>query len=163
VALFYTRPNMMNVLFVCLGNICRSPMAEGLFRKLIAEKGVEADFEVDSAGIIDYHQGNPPDYRMRQTAAAHGIQLQHRSRPVSIADFSKFDYIVAMDRNNLAELERIKPKQGSKARLLLMREFDGQKSGKDVEDPYYSEQDGFEKCYQVLDEACQNFLASLLR
>ena len=138
-------------------------MAEGIFKTLVKKKGLENQVEADSSGIIDYHKGNPPDYRMRQTAKKHGILLEHQSRPVSQADFSIFDYILPMDCNNRADLQQLQSSVAdSKATVLMMRQFDNTSSSNDVADPYYSDQDGFEECYQVLTESCTNFLAFLI-
>ncbi len=134
-------------------------MAEGIFKGLIHKRGLSEKIAVDSAGILDYHKGDLPDPRMRQTALKHHIELDSRSRPVTRQDFSRFDYILAMDRNNLRELKNL---MGSvarpEARLFIMREFDNARSGKDVDDPYYLGGEGFENCYRVLDESCRNFL-----
>ncbi|MBT28920.1 MAG: protein tyrosine phosphatase [Thalassobius sp.] len=150
---------MIKVLFVCLGNICRSPMAEGVFKKQVEDADLTDQIECDSAGIIGYHAGELPDKRMRRTASSHGITLTHHSRQLSPADFEKFDYILGMDENNMKAIRQMeKSVTNKKAKVFKMREFDEQESSKDVEDPYYQGDDGFEICYQVLRTSTQNFL-----
>lgn len=140
-----------SILFVCLGNICRSPLAEGIYRHLTAatsEKPVIA-----SAGIGNWHVGNPPDRRSIMVAAANGIDISHqRARQVQTSDFQKFDLVVAMDGSNLARLQTLRPKQ-TIARLHLFSElaFDTQE---DVPDPYYGNADDFEQVYTMLLSGC---------
>lgn len=154
---------MIKVLFVCLGNICRSPMAEGIFQHLLVENELEDRISCDSAGMISFHQGELPDKRMRATASKNEISLTHRSRPFSGKDFHEFDYILAMDKNNLKDIQVLEHKgKGEKYNLLMMRDFDRNKSGSDVEDPYYQSDVGFDNCYQVLMESNQNFLNYLV-
>lgn len=151
---------MIKVLFVCLGNICRSPMAEGIFKQQVEEAGLENKISCDSAGIIGYHAGELPDKRMRRTASAHGITLEHFSRQLKMADFEEFDYILGMDANNMKAIKQMESSvTNKKATIFKMREFDEHESGKDVEDPYYQGDEGFEICYQVLLKSSQNFLS----
>lgn len=118
--------NKKRVLFVCHGNICRSPLAEGVFRKLVQDAGVSQEFEIDSAGISGYHAGEGPDPRTCAEASTRGIELDHSSRQVKPSDFERFDYIVAMDEDNMAGLDRIRaaaPANAS-AEVALLRSFD---------------------------------------
>ena len=138
------------VLFVCLGNICRSPTAEGLARSLLSEGD---EIETDSAGTASYHVGSPPDPRAIAEAASRGIDISDlRCRQVERSDFDRFDLIVAMDRSNLANLKRIAP-AGCRAEVRLMLTDD------EVPDPYYD--DGFEHVYDLLDGAMRDLLADL--
>ncbi len=154
---------MINVLFVCLGNICRSPMAEGLFIHLVKEKGLESQFRIDSCGTGGWHAGEPADPRMLSTAAHHGIELPSRARKVRPQDFSEFDYILAMDESNYQDLLDIQATvPNSKAQLFKMRHFDPQSKDADVPDPYYGGRSGFERVYEMLDRSCEELLGYIL-
>lgn len=138
------------VLFVCLGNICRSPMAEGLFLHLLREKGLEAGYEVDSAGTAGYHVGEKPDHRMRQTAGNYGVVLPGRARQFEADDFQTFDVILGMDSSNIRNMERLRPSNNVRAKLFKMRDFDSVDTGEDVPDPYYGGLGGFDDVYRML-------------
>jgi protein-tyrosine phosphatase len=141
----------VRVLFVCMGNICRSPAGEGLFIAHVAAAGLADKFEIDSAGTGGWHAGDPADPRMRQAAARRGVKLESRARQVKTKDFESFDLIVAMDRQNLAHLEsmgRARPGQ-----LFLLSELLGPAWPRDVPDPYYGGPEGFEKVLDMLDAA----------
>jgi protein-tyrosine phosphatase len=141
----------VRVLFVCMGNICRSPAGEGLFIAYVAAAGQADKFEVDSAGTGGWHAGDLADPRMRQAAARRGVMLESRARQVKVKDFESFDLIVAMDRQNLAHLEsmgRARPGQ-----LFLLSELLGPEWPRDVPDPYYGGPEGFEKVLDMLDAA----------
>lgn len=151
-----------NVLFVCLGNICRSPMAEGLFAHLVAQEGLAEHFQIDSAGTSGHHDGERADARMRQCAQGHGITLHSRSRKVRVEDFHDFHYIVAMDRHNHADLLALAARHGlPSAHVVLMRDYEAGASSRDVPDPYYGGPDGFEEVYHILDRATRGFLRTL--
>ncbi|GAA4820975.1 low molecular weight protein-tyrosine-phosphatase [Algivirga pacifica] len=152
----------IKVLFVCLGNICRSPMAEGIFQHLVQERQLEHHFEIDSAGTSGWHNGELPDPNMMKTAALHGINLESRSRKFIKEDFEKFDYIIPMDQSNLRNMKALQPTAAQVEKLHMMRAYDKTRSGADVEDPYGMAMDGFERCYQVLLEANSNFLEELV-
>ena len=153
----------MRVLFVCLGNICRSPMGEGIFRHLVDSEGLTDRFEIDSAGTSGWHVGEKPDRRMRQTAKGHGVSLEaQRSRKFVRQDFQDFDYILAMDSSNYRDINSLKqgpPENGGK--VILMRDYDLHDSNPDVPDPYYGGQNGFEEVYDILLRSNQEFLDQL--
>lgn len=153
---------MIRILFVCLGNICRSPMAEGIFIKLLKEEGLTDQFVVESAGTGGWHTGELPDSRMRQTAQGHGIQLVSRARQVSAEDFSRFDYLIPMDSSNFRDLEAIAiGLENPHAQVIKMRYFDQEKVNGDVPDPYYGGQSGFEDVYNILNRSCTALLQYL--
>ncbi|MEM9832145.1 MAG: low molecular weight protein-tyrosine-phosphatase [Bacteroidota bacterium] len=149
---------MIKVLFVCLGNICRSPMAEAVFNGLIRQHGLEGLIESDSAGTSDYHIGEPPDPRTLDVVRKYQLELNHQGRQFTTGDFGKFDYILAMDESNLSNIRRKSPTSVSQDRVFLMREFDEQADSQGVPDPYWSGEDGFEEVYQILHRSCQNFI-----
>lgn len=151
---------MKRVLFVCLGNICRSPAAEGVLKSLIIERGLEEIVEVDSAGTISYHNGESADARMREAAAARGYEFVGRSRQVCEEDFERFDSIVAMDSSNLRDLEEMNI--SGPAELRLFSEFLTLRSPTDVPDPYYVGGDGFDRVLDLLEEGCPAVLDSVL-
>jgi protein-tyrosine phosphatase len=149
-----------SVLFVCLGNICRSPLAEGVFRHLVQEEGLEDRFEIDSAGTGSWHVGERPDPRSTAVARAHGVELPGHARQVRPEDLERFDVVVAMDRENLRDLERLSD-DGARARLHLLREFDPEGGGDDVPDPYFGGPDGFETVYAMVHRSCERLLEEL--
>ena len=112
---------MTNILFICLGNICRSCTAEEIFRTMVHKAGRDAAFHIDSAGLINYHEGELPDKRMRSHAADHGYYLTHRSRPVTMADFDKFDLIIAMDERNRDNLLSMAPNEAARNKVVIDR------------------------------------------
>lgn len=149
------------LLFVCLGNICRSPIAEGVFAHIAAEAGLGHAFVVDSAGTGAWHVGNPPDPRARAAAAARGIGISHlRARQVTREDFSDFDLILAMDRDNLETLRRLaKGNPGDRAKLFL--DFAPAAGLREVPDPYYGGPQGFEEVLDLIEAASRGLLAHL--
>lgn len=147
------------ILFVCLGNICRSPTAEGALRHLCAAEAPALDIEVDSAGTGDYHLGEPPDPRSRRAAAARDIDLSRlRARQVERQDFARFDLILAMDRCNLRALRALRP-PGSRARVELFLEFAGEPG--EVPDPYSGTAADFERVLDLVIPACRRVIARL--
>lgn len=151
---------MTRVLFVCLGNICRSPAAEGVFLQLLDEAGLTGAFEVDSAGTGSWHLGEPADRRMREAASRRGIALPSRARKVSSEDFSHFDVILAMDADNLATLRRLAPPE-AREKITLFRHFDPDAPDADVPDPYYGDADGFDEVLDIVTRTGRVLLASL--
>ncbi len=151
----------MRVLFVCLGNICRSPTAEGVLRTLAAREAPELPLEVDSAGTAGYHVGEPPDPRMRRAAARRGYDLGGlRARVVEPGDFERFDLILAMDQDNLQVLRRRAPAQ-ARERLRLFLEFAPESATAEVPDPYYGGAKGFEEVLDLVESAARGLLAHL--
>ena len=151
----------IRVLFVCTGNICRSPTAEGVFRRLVAEAGLESRVVADSAGTISYHAGSPPDERSSEAARARGIDLGDlRARQVHGADFVEFDYVLAMDQENRRYLlDSCPPNLHHKIRLLL--EFAPGQPLCDVPDPYYGGDAGFERVLDLIEAGVRGLLAHI--
>ncbi|PZX56705.1 low molecular weight protein-tyrosine-phosphatase [Algoriphagus chordae] len=153
---------MIRVLFVCLGNICRSPLAEAIFNSKVKQAGMQAQFKCDSAGTSDFHIGELPDERTINCAAKYQLPLHHRGRQVNRTDFRDFEYILAMDDNNLRNLNNLKVRYGfADKEIFLMRDFVDATQGMSVPDPYYGGEEGFEEIYQILDEALDSFLANV--
>jgi protein-tyrosine phosphatase len=152
---------MTSVLFVCLGNICRSPTAEGVFRQLLAQQGVAEAIRVDSAGTGAWHVGEPPDARAQAAARTRGVDLSKlRARQVSPDDFEIFDHILAMDESNLTDLADLcPPRHRSKLRLFL--EFAPHAEEREVPDPYFGGDDGFGRVLDLIEAASRGFLAHL--
>lgn len=148
-----------SVLFVCLGNICRSPAAEGVMRHLVSERGLDDLIRVDSAGTGAYHTGEPADPRMSRAAEKRGYELTSRARQIALEDYRGFDLIVAMDRENLRNLVDLAPDRARHVRLLSS--FLSPDSPSDVPDPYYGGAKGFETVLDMLEEACPTILEYL--
>ncbi len=150
------------VLFVCLGNICRSPLAEGVFRHLVRERGLEDRFVIDSAGTGAWHVGEPPDARSREVARRNGMSLDdQRARQVTADDFDAFDLIVAMDRENLHTLKRLHPGGDMRAELRLLRDVDPEPGDGQVPDPYFGGPDGFDEVYEMVRRSAEALLDEL--
>ena len=151
--------NKKKILFVCLGNICRSAAAEGIFRAMTERAGLESEFEIDSAGLHSYHEGELSDPRMRKHAALRSYKLESISRPVRSSDFEYFDYILAMDHQNIQGLLRLSPESESK--ISLLASYCTRYDDDIVPDPYYGGEKGFEHVMDLLEDACENLLNSL--
>lgn len=150
----------MKVLMVCLGNICRSPLAEGILSHKANERGIEMD--VDSAGTSNWHAGEGPDRRSVSTAKVHGINIsRQRSRQFITQDFTDFDVIFVMDTDNRANVLKMAQSDEDRSKVRLMLDELAQGEDLNVPDPYYGGDQGFENVYQMLDEACDRFLANL--
>src|SRR5690349_13145003 len=152
------------VAFVCSGNICRSPMAEGVFVRLVSEAGLDADFDVESAGVGPWHVGEAPDPRAAQTARAHGVALDTVAQQIQARDFGRFDWLLALDGDVANTLRRMAPTPADRAKVRLLREFDPQTANPydlDVPDPYYSGPDGFETAYEMIERSARRLLDTL--
>jgi protein-tyrosine phosphatase len=155
-------PAPVRLCFVCLGNICRSPTAEGVMRRLVDEAGLADRIEVDSAGTAGYHVGDPPDRRALAEAGRRGTVLESVGRQLGVADLERFDLLVVMDRSNLADARRLARGTDAADRIRLLREFDPE-AGDDLEvpDPYYGGADGFAAVYDVVERSCRGLLDHL--
>lgn len=152
----------ISVLFVCLGNICRSPLAEAIFRTVVEEAGLGDRFRIDSAGTSGYHDGDPPDRRTTAVAARRGVRVAGTSRQVTGADLDTFDYLIVMDRENLDSVERLASHLGSSPDVRLFREFDPDAGGEtDVPDPYFGGPDGFENVHDLVERSARGLLDHL--
>ncbi len=153
-----TQNKMIRVLFVCMGNICRSPTAQGVFRHLVEQEGLSHLIATDSAGTIDYHIGKVPDRRARETARKRGLDLSDlRARQAVAADFEIFDYVIAMDHANYEYLQRLCP-LGQEAKMHLFLDFAPHLQVSEVPDPYYGGPAGFERVFDMVEEASRGLL-----
>ncbi len=152
-------PEPTRLLFVCLGNICRSPAGENVMKHLLAAEGLDARFEVDSAGTAGYHIGSPPDRRMAAAAKARGIPMKGRARQARAEDFEQFDWLFAMDASNLADLEALRRRcRAPQARLVPFCRLCEEHPHTEVPDPYYGGPEGFEEVLDLLEDGCSAFL-----
>ena len=157
-------PEKIRVLFVCLGNICRSPLAEGVFKHLVDEAGIGDRFDIDSAGTASYHVGDSPDPRTTAVALARGIALTSRARQIRRADLNDFDYVITMDSENRHNVERLTRAQAPRASIHMLREFDPEAGGDlDVPDPYYGGARGFDQVHDIVERSCRELLACVRR
>ena len=154
---------MKKILFVCLGNICRSPLADGLFKQKVQEQGLKTQFKADSCGTSDYHIGETPDERTAQNALENGLKLNHRGRQFTYDDFKQFDYILAMDRSNFEHILSQSKTEKDRAKVALIRDYESEENlkGTDIPDPYYGGAEGFQKVYDMLNRCTENLLNSL--
>lgn len=154
--------NQYKVLFVCLGNICRSPLAKGVFQKLVDDAGLSERFVIDSCGTADYHAGNQAHSQTRKVAKQFGVSLEdHRARQVELGDFEQFDLIVAMDQSNLSDLKHMR--RGGGASIICLREHDPDANGDlNVPDPYYGGPNGFVDGYRIIERSCQVLLEEIV-
>lgn len=153
----------IGVLFVCLGNICRSPLAEGVFRHLAREAGIAERLRIDSAGTSGYHDGEGPDPRTSAVAQQRGIVLEHASRRLRAADFDRFRYVLAMDTDNLERIRAVARESGANGNhIALLRDFDPESMpGDEVPDPYFGGTRGFEDVHDMVERACRGLLAHI--
>lgn len=151
----------MRVLFVCMGNICRSPLAEGVFQRCVAEAGLSERIASDSAGTHGYHIGEPPDVRAQKAAQRRGYDISGlRARQVTRQDFGEFDYVLAMDETNRRLLARLCPEREA-YKLKLFMEFHADPAAREVPDPYYGGEQGFETVLDLVEEAARGLLSHL--
>ncbi|MEJ2757009.1 MAG: low molecular weight phosphotyrosine protein phosphatase [Anaerolineales bacterium] len=152
------------ILFVCEGNIIRSPLAENLFTYLLDEAGLSDQYEADSAGTAAYHVGEQPDSRMRQVAAKNGLHYTGMARQFQVSDFDEFDLIIPQDMRNFRNLQQKARTQVDEAKLVSMRTFDPQGNSTDgVPDPYYGGIDGFQETFAIVQRSCQGLLDALMK
>ena len=153
---------MVKILFVCMGNICRSPMAEGVFRRMLEDVGLAEQVYVDSAGTHSYHIGAPPDTRSQATALRRGVDLRNlRARLVTASDLAEFDYVLAMDRDNFEHLRVLCPDPQLQRRVQLFLDFAPDLPEREVPDPYYGGSGGFERVMDLVEEAAQGLLIQI--
>lgn len=156
-----TKQNPYKIVFVCLGNICRSPTAEGVFQHLVNERGLQPYFYVDSAGTSAYHIGERANSKSRKTASGHGIELQSRARRFEYDDLQEFDLIVAMDHENLQNIKALDMKNKFSDKVVMLREYDPAPGNGEVPDPYYGGMDGFENVFIIVERSCKALLDEL--
>lgn len=149
------------VLFVCWGNICRSPAAECVFKHYLSQSGLDWFVDADSAGTIRDHEGNPPDKRMRQAAARRGIEVKGAARRISGSDFKNFDLILAMDKSNLDEINWAAQHHRTNASIRLFCEYCTSHDEREVPDPYYGGEEGFDRVMDLLEDGCRNLIRDL--
>ena len=152
---------MNRILFICMGNICRSPAAEGIMKKMVQEQGLDHFFYIDSAGMHGWHEGELPDHRMRTHALRRGCALTSHSRPIKYDDFEQFDLIIGMDDNNIQDLKRMAPNLESQQKIRRMTNFCRTHKADCVPDPYYGGASGFELVLDLLEDACNGLLEIL--
>ena len=153
----------IRVMFVCLGNICRSPLAEGVFRKLVREHGLEERFEIRSSGTGDWHVGHPADRRMRKTAERYAVDLaSHAGAQLGAADLERCDYLFAMDKSNLHDVLFLDRDDRFGHKVRLFREFDPEPDDYQVPDPYYGGEEGFDQVYAIVDRTARTLLHRLI-
>jgi protein-tyrosine phosphatase len=155
---------VIGVLFVCLGNICRSPLAKGVFAHVVEEAGLAHQFEIDSAGTSSYHRGDSPDPRTVAVARQRGLTLEHAARQISADDLERYDYIVVMDESNYAKVRRLADEARPETEILMLREFDPEANGaRDVPDPYFGGERGFEDVHDMVERSCRALLERIRR
>jgi protein-tyrosine phosphatase len=152
----------IKIIFVCLGNICRSPIAEAVFKKIIEEKKLASEFFIDSAGTSGYHDGEMADPRTRRVAEQDGILITHLSRKFNMSDFLNFDYIIAMDKTNVTTLNQFARTEEERSKIKLFREFESGSKEHEVPDPYYGNTDSFIQVQKIVKIASNAFLSFLI-
>ncbi len=156
-----TKEDPLKICFVCLGNICRSPTAEGIFQHLVNERSLQPYFEIDSSGTSAYHIGESANSKSREVANQHGVTLHSKARKFESSDLDYFNLIFAMDKENLANIRQLDKGNKYRDKIMLMREFDPGPEGNEVPDPYYGGLQGFENVFQVVKRSCETLLDEL--
>lgn len=156
-----TKESPFKIVFVCLGNICRSPTAEGIFQHLVNERGLQSYFYVDSAGTSAYHIGERANSKSRKTAEQHGIELNSRARRFESDDLKEFDLIVAMDNENRENIKALDNSGGHSDKVVMLRDYDSSPGDGEVPDPYYGGIDGFKNVFDIVKRSCENLLDEL--
>ena len=156
-----SKESPFKIVFVCLGNICRSPTAEGIFQHLVNERGLQSYFYVDSAGTSAYHIGETANSKSQKVANEHGIELRSRARQFEQDDLEEFDLIVAMDRENLANIKSMDGSGAFEEKIVLLREFDPNPGDGEVPDPYFGGIDGFKNVFDIVKRSCEALLDEL--
>jgi len=151
----------IKVLFFCLGNICRSPLAEGIFRQEVEQAGLSASFQIDSAGTSGNNAGSLPDPRARRVASENGLELTHIARQLTAEDLKGFHYLLAADMRNLNYAKELKQLNGGSGKLGLLRRFEAGGTADEIPDPYFGEYEGFVECYKVVNACCKGLLKYL--
>ncbi len=154
---------MISILFVCMGNICRSPMAEGIFLSILKKEGLTSKFSIDSAGTLGYHQGELPDSRMRFHAEKRGYKLTHISRKFTRMDFENFDWIIAMDDSNFEDINDLVVNNEDKSKIHRMVDFCKELEATHIPDPYYGGDKGFDNVIDLLEDACQGLFEKIYK
>ena len=152
---------MKRILFLCMGNICRSPAGHCVFQHLVNQAGLSKQFEIDSAGIIDFHVGEPPDQRMQESMRARDIPIIGRARQLKQKDLTDFDLILAMDKENLKDAKSLDPTGSLHHKIKLFCDYCVQHDETEVPDPYYGGKDGFERVLDLIEDGCANLLKEL--
>jgi protein-tyrosine phosphatase len=153
----------IKVLFVCLGNICRSPLAEAVFKHKIKEKGIANRFEADSCGTAHYHIGDTPDPRTIANARKNGVSIDHLGRQLSAQDLEYFDHIFAMDNSNLRNIQALPNADKYNDKIRLMRDYDPVGTGGEVPDPYYGQERDFQEVFEILDRSAETLIEALTK
>lgn len=151
----------VKILFVCLGNICRSPLAEAILKHKIKEKGLDTRLEVHSCGTANYHVGDTPDPRTIKNAKKNGVTIDHLGRQLSKHDLETYDFIIAMDKSNHANILKLENAKDHSHKIKLMRSFDLNPAGDEVPDPYYGDEAGFQHVFDILSHSIDSFIFSL--
>ncbi|CAN5405336.1 low molecular weight protein-tyrosine-phosphatase [soil metagenome] len=152
---------MTRILFVCLGNICRSPLAEAIFIHQIKEQNLQSDFQVASCGTANYHIGDTPDQRTIRNALKNGVTIDHRGRQFGLSDFVDFDLILAMDQSNVNNIMCVSGADNYVQKVKLMRTWDSINTGADVPDPYYGNEKDFQEVFEILNRSMRNLIVEL--
>ena len=158
---FITSKNPYRIVFVCLGNICRSPTAEGVFQHLVNERGLQPYFYIDSAGTSAFHIGERANSRSRKTANEHGVELRSRARRFEADDLQEFDLIIAMDCENLQNIKALDTGKNFEDKIVLLRDYDPAPGDGEVPDPYYGGIDGFQNVFSIVERSCEALLDEL--